>query len=419
MKYRMCNPTWKIAGVSWTRQIRVIVPLWLLLFLSVARVPAAAITSPMNNNNAQIGVYYRYFITADNQPASFAADGLPSGISLNETTGEMSGTPTAAGSFAIQVSAIGTNGAVTASVPLTVYPEHPAVPTYILRLSDKVPAECPYGYAEFLPQSYNTGSTEMHPLIINLHALVRPLVRGDNKGNRLWDTGRAISGTLAMEQFEPRDCIALAPETEKWWNVTNLHAFLAYAFSHYRVDRSRVYLYGFSMGGGGTWEYVKVYGGEIAACVAVSGASNPKQAGDGAKFIGVPTWAFHMWDDKTVTRSNSIQWCNEIARAWSGNASDVLANYPGAGTEPGTNGMTATYDPGTGWRWFEGYTSRGDNNLRFTLWPTGGHGGGLLLAFFGQVPGGTKVTPQMWDWLFKQRKTMPAPDNAAQPRNKE
>lgn len=374
----------------------------LLLLLWPAFLQAAEITSP-TENSAQVGTYYRYFITADNKPTVFSATGLPSGLLLNETTGEISGTPKAAGSFTIPVKAGSADAAAAASLTLTVYPEHPTTSTTVMRLSDKVPPECPYGYVESLPKSYNTGSTETHPLLVDLHGLAKPLMPGDNTNNKLWNMGRTL-----RHIDEKYEAIALAPETPVWWNAEMLHAFFAYVYSHYRVDRSRVYLVGGSMGGGGTWDYVKKYGEEIAACIPNSGASTPA-FGDGAKFVGVPTWAMHNWDDVTVKLrrldentntyipASSLAWCNEIARAWSGKPSDLLANYPGDKDppqgKPAPIPMTATYDPHTGWRWFDGFTMEGDNNLRFTLGITGGH------KAFPPVE-----WPKMYQWLFSQRK---------------
>lgn len=387
-------PSRAIPAIS--ARMAIVAVLWPVL------VHAAQITSPAENS-AQVGTYYRYFITADNKPTAFAAAGLPSGLLLNEATGEISGTPKSAGNFILQVKAIGADAA-TGSVPLTIYPEHPTTATTIMRLSDKVPPDCPYGYVESLPKSYNTGSTEKHPLIVDLHGLAKPLIPGNNTNNKLWITGRTLRNI-----DEKYDAIALAPETPVWWNADTLHAFFAYVYSHYRVDRSRVYLVGGSMGGGGTWDYVKKYGEEIAACIPNSGASNPT-FGDGAKFVGVPTWAMHNWDDMTVKlgrleestgtyiRASSIAWCNEIARAWSGSTSDMLANYPGDKNppqgKPAPVPMTATYDPRTGWRWFDGFTMGGDNNLRLTLGITGGH------KEFPPVD-----WPKMYQWLFSQRKS--------------
>ncbi len=63
------------------------------------------------SDNATCNTAYSYFITASNSPTSYNASGLPSGLSINTSTGEISGTPSVTGTFNINISA--TNGAGT------------------------------------------------------------------------------------------------------------------------------------------------------------------------------------------------------------------------------------------------------------------------------------------------------------------
>ena len=66
-----------------------------LFFAAQAQAPPA-ITSPLTASGT-VGVAFSYQITASNNPTSFNATGLPAGLSVNTTTGLISGTPTAAG----------------------------------------------------------------------------------------------------------------------------------------------------------------------------------------------------------------------------------------------------------------------------------------------------------------------------------
>ena len=80
-----------------------------------------------------------------------------------------------------------------------------------------------------------------------------------------------------------------------------------YALQHYRVDPTRIYLTGLSMGGGATWDY-PAYGGtngsyamKIAAILPVSGADTLYR--DGSQTIAsanLPVYATHNQDDPTV-----------------------------------------------------------------------------------------------------------------------
>jgi uncharacterized delta-60 repeat protein len=62
------------------------------------------------SGSTQVGQAYGYAITATNNPTSFAATGLPLGLSLNAANGLISGTPAQAGQFNIAVSAANGNG---------------------------------------------------------------------------------------------------------------------------------------------------------------------------------------------------------------------------------------------------------------------------------------------------------------------
>ncbi len=84
-----------------------------------ASTPAPVVTSA-TTAAGQIGVAFNYQITATNNPTSFNATGLPTGLSLNTGTGLISGTPTVAGSTPVTLSAANAGGTGTATLTLTV-----------------------------------------------------------------------------------------------------------------------------------------------------------------------------------------------------------------------------------------------------------------------------------------------------------
>jgi hypothetical protein len=80
--------------------------------------PPAITSSSMASGT--VGVAFSYQITASNGPTSFNATGLPAGLSVNTASGLISGTPTAAGSFSVTLSATNSAGTGSATLALSI-----------------------------------------------------------------------------------------------------------------------------------------------------------------------------------------------------------------------------------------------------------------------------------------------------------
>jgi len=91
----------------------------------------------------------------------------------------------------------------------------------------------------------------------------------------------------ANTQLEPTYIIA--PKTTRGWEqkFPDIKTIIDKMVSSGLVDKQRVYMTGFSMGGGGTWEFIEQYPGYIAAAIPM--AMNPKV--DTVIVKNTPVWA--------------------------------------------------------------------------------------------------------------------------------
>lgn len=83
--------------------------------LTVAPAPATPVITSAATASGQAGVSFSYTITASESPTSYVASDLPSGLTLNPTTGAITGTPTASGVFTSSLSAANAAGLGAAS----------------------------------------------------------------------------------------------------------------------------------------------------------------------------------------------------------------------------------------------------------------------------------------------------------------
>lgn len=108
-----CTPStdYKQVQNAWVSAAQDLDPSWVPAVKAAWRAVGIGITSSLSVK-AQAGFPVApYRITAPDSPSSYAASGLPAGLTLNTTSGIISGTPTAIGEFDVEVSA--TTGGVT------------------------------------------------------------------------------------------------------------------------------------------------------------------------------------------------------------------------------------------------------------------------------------------------------------------
>lgn len=77
--------------------------------------------------SGKVGTAFRYTIMALGSPTSYNASGLPSGVSVNTSTGAISGTPTSAGTFTASISASNSGGTGSATLTISVAKGTPSI----------------------------------------------------------------------------------------------------------------------------------------------------------------------------------------------------------------------------------------------------------------------------------------------------
>lgn len=169
------------------------------------------------------------------------------------------------------------------------------VRTYCLGSSFVVSGRtCPYLVR--LPRGFG-GREKPRPLLIYLHG------SGDMKKSvrtlRRADLVAFMGGTVSPDDFP---FIVVSPKTDTDpWNPDRLVALLDELLDdkecRWKIDPTRIYLTGFSMGGFGAWETGMRYPDRFAAIVPVAGGYREYDP-EGLK--NLPVWAFHGEQDEIV-----------------------------------------------------------------------------------------------------------------------
>ncbi len=155
-------------------------------------------------------------------------------------------------------------------------------------------------YLLHLPAGYEETDAAF-PLLFFLHGIVQKGTDSEAFLGNVADHGpfRTMRDG-AWDETLP--LIVVAPQStglQPWWRGEAVRAVLEHVLDTYRIDHSRRYLSGISMGGRGVWWLAKNFSNEFAAVVPVSGwAGDLSRSCDVFKPLGV--WAFHGRRDPII-----------------------------------------------------------------------------------------------------------------------
>lgn len=208
--------------------------------------------------------------------------------------------------------------------------------------------ELPYGW--LTPKTVEAG--KKYPLVLCLHGI------GGNTS--------AADFLAEAKLREKHPCFVVAPGSrkDKWANIAALGrtptdealvrtvALIRSLLKTEPIDPARVYVTGQSMGGVGSWAAAARYPDLFAAAVPICGAW---PVDDVPKMVPVPVWAFHGEKDETVP----VKFSRELTAA----------------------------------------LTKAGGTAKYTEYPGVGHGSWMQ----------SYSQPELWDWMFAQRKTIAEP----------
>lgn len=163
------------------------------------------------------------------------------------------------------------------------------------------------GYFAGLPGEYAQG-TKQHPLLLYIHG-------GGQFGNGDADLPNLLSEGIpalldtrkfpasVVVQGTAYSFIVLAPQFKIYPTAADVQTFLDFARASYRIDSSRIYVTGFSIGGRIACDLAGAKAASIAAVVPIAGASN-EQVPEKCRYIAdhkLPIWAFHNQQDQLIS----------------------------------------------------------------------------------------------------------------------
>jgi len=189
-------------------------------------------------------------------------------------------------------------------------------------------------YRVFLPAGYDSARAAW-PLILFLHG-------SGERGDDLSFVARNGPPRVALERDLPFIVVAPQLAAGQTWSADALEALLDRVVPAYRVDTTRVYLTGLSMGAYGAYELAIASPRRFAALLCVSGAGNPVEV---CRLAGVPTWIVHGAKDDVIP----AEWGHVMAKRLEACKGDVRWTLD---PDAGHDAWSKVYEDPATYEWF-------------------------------------------------------------------
>lgn len=162
-----------------------------------------------------------------------------------------------------------------------------------------------YNFIVTTPYFYNDNDDKM-PLVVFLHG--RSLCGHNLDQVRKYGTIAAIERGLQLE------AVCVAPQNPGGaWSPRKVLDVIEYMEKHYRIEPSRIYVLGMSLGGYGTMDFVNAYPEKVAAAMAMCGGCSSKTYDGLSK---VPLWIVHGTADAAVPVNESRKVVNAMRSSY-------------------------------------------------------------------------------------------------------
>jgi len=212
--------------------------------------------------------------------------------------------------------------------------------TFNKKVSNRVKLD----YLLFLPEGYKQSEKKRWPLIFFLHGI-------GERGTNIWKV-KVHGPPKIAEKMTNFPFIVVSPQCPdgEWWSTERLTALLDDVVDRYKVDQTRIYLTGLSMGGFGTWSLALEHPERFAAVAAICGGGNPLYPlayapPRKAALKSLPFWVFHGDKDPAVPPSESERMVEALKKL---GCNVKFTVYPGVGHDS----WTKTYANRELYAWF-------------------------------------------------------------------
>ena len=175
------------------------------------------------------------------------------------------------------------------------------------------------GYYEALPALYSQ-TTKSYPLLLFIPgagqygngALDLPYVLNDGVAQLLDEKKFPPNFNVNGRNFS---MIVLSPQFSYYPSNYDVAVFINYAKQKYRIDSTRIYMAGLSLGGFVTSDFAAENTSMIAAAVPMAGVLITGNVTERCEKIAdgkLPIWAFHNIDDPTINSSGTMSFVSMI-----------------------------------------------------------------------------------------------------------